>query len=107
MRLISSKSTWCYKRAFPGIWFGFLALAVLVLVRGVVDGSSAAGWLLIPLGMMALGYAMLRSLVFRMMDAVWIDGDDLVVRKRDEEDRFPMSHFVDVDHTFLVGPEHI
>jgi hypothetical protein len=107
MRLISSKRTWWHKRAFPAIWFGILGLVTLIFIPSVIDGETPPGVLLIPVGMSVFGYVLMWLLVFRMMDAVWIDGDDLVVRNRGEEERFPIGNIVDVEGSFLTNPEHI
>jgi hypothetical protein len=109
MRLISSKSTWVYKKAFPAIWFGFLGLSALVAIPGAFrESAAAATFVLLVLSFLtALGYVIMHEFISPLVDAVWIDGDDLVVRNRGEEERFPISHVVDVDDHFLVNPEFI
>ena len=41
------------------------------------------------------------------MDEVWIDGDDLIVRNRGEEERFAITNIVDVEGSYMMSPEHI
>jgi hypothetical protein len=107
MRRISSSSTWWHKKAFPTIWFGFLAVFTCVWIIPVARGEVPAGTIFIPLGMAAFGYLLMRVLVFPLVDEVWIDGDDLVVRNRDEEDRFPITNIVNVDNSWMTNPEQI
>jgi len=63
--------------------------------------------LFVPLGMAVFGYVLMRYLVFSLVDEVWIDGDDLVVRNRDEEDRFRIANIVNVDSSGMTNPERI
>jgi hypothetical protein len=109
MRLISSKSTWVNKKAFPAFWFGFLGLIALVAIPGAFRESvAAAAFVLLVLSFLtALGYMLMHEFIVPLVDEVWIDGDDLVVRNRGEEDHFPISHVVDVDDHFLTRPEYI
>jgi hypothetical protein len=107
MRKISSKSTWWNKKAFPAMWFGFLGVFMCVLIPGVTQGQAPAFLLLWPLGLAVFGYVLMRELVFSLMDEVWIDGDDIVVRNRGEEDRFPISNIVNVDCSVMTNPERI
>ncbi len=107
MRLISSKLTWWHKKAFPTLWFGILGLVIVTLIPAVLSGSVPGEVLLIPLIMVGAGAALDVWLVFPLVDEVWIDGDDLIVRNRGEEDRFPIAHIIDVDGSFLTNPESI
>jgi hypothetical protein len=72
MRRISSNWTFFYKRIFPAIWF-----AVLFLFFGIslLAGKTPLPVLIMPLGMMAIGYFMMKKLVFNLVDEVWDDGD--------------------------------
>jgi hypothetical protein len=107
MRRISSTWTWWYKKAFPVIWFGFLGLFTLVWIPGVVQQQVSPATLLIPLGMAAFGYLVMRRLVFSLVDEVWIENDDIVVRNGDQEDRFPITHIINVEAPLFVNPERI
>jgi hypothetical protein len=61
----------------------------------------------VPLGMAVFGYVLMRWLVFSLVDEVWIDGDDLVVRNQDDEDRFPITNIVNVDSSGMTNPERV
>ncbi len=107
MRLISSELTWWQKRAFPAIWFAVLVLVTVLILAGALKGVMPPETLLIPLVVALFSYLVLNWLVFPLVDEVWIDGDDLVVRNRGEEDRFSIRHVVDVESSFLSNPEQI
>jgi hypothetical protein len=107
MRRISSKSTWWHKKAFPTIWFGLFGLFTLVGLFSVINGRAPAPALLIPLFGMAAGYSFMRWLVFSLLDEVWIDGDQIVVRNGGREDRFPLSNILNVDASLFTNPERI
>src|SRR5436305_1875584 len=108
MERLSSAWTWWHKTAFPRLWFGFLGLSALVLIPAVVQQRVPPETLLIPVGMAAFGYALMRWLrVFALADEVWLDGDQVVVRDRGDEDRFPLSRIDRVSATVLTNPERI
>jgi hypothetical protein len=107
MRQISSKLTWWQKKAFPSIWFGYLAVFTCVWIVLIAQGQVPAESLLIPLGLVAVGGLLTWWLVWRLVDEVWIDGDDIVVRNGRQNDRFPIANIVDVDGSYLQSPEHI
>ena len=107
MRQISSKSTWRYKTVYPAVSFGFLALWTAGLIAAVLAGSVPGGLLVVPPVLAVFYYLMLRWLVFPLMDEVWIDGDDLIVRNRGEEERFAITNIVDVEGSYMMSPEHI
>jgi hypothetical protein len=107
LRRISSPWTWFYKRAFPFIWYGFLGTFSAFLLPAILDRPDVA-FALISISFMALvGYLVMRYLLLDLMDEVWIDGDDLLLRNGGEEDRFPITNVVNVDDTQLMNPERI
>ena len=85
MRRISSRLTWWNKKVFPVFWFGFLGLFALAWIPAVIQQQVPAPTLLIPIGMAAFGYVLMRWLVFSLMDEMWIDENDVVVRNHGRE----------------------
>jgi hypothetical protein len=96
MRQISSKLTWYHKKGFPTLWFTAVTLGFCFSLIDFVRGRDAGGFVLIPLALAAVYYLALRSYVFPLMDEVWIDGDDLIVRNRGQEERLPIANVTDV-----------
>ena len=86
MRPLSSQMTFFYKRVFPVIWFGFLAMFMAASLIGPLTGGSTSGspavFLLVPVIMMIAGYFMMKKLVFDLVDEVLDGGHVLVVRNR-------------------------
>jgi hypothetical protein len=107
MRQISSKMTWWHKKALPSLFFGIIVLVSVQFVAAVINGSVPGEVLWIPLGMTVFGLLMMGWLVFPLMDEVWIDGDDLIVRNWGEEERVPITQIIDVKSSFLTSPESI
>jgi hypothetical protein len=109
MRRISSKLTYVYKRVFPAVWFGFLALVVgLVLVA-----SSAAGrwpplpFLLVPAAIALFGYVVMDKLVFDLVDEVLDDKEALVIKNGREQARVDLRDIVNVGFTQFVNPPRV
>lgn len=107
MRRLSSRTTWWTKRAFPACWFGFLVVWTAAMTVPIVRGQVPALILLIPAAMAGVGYAIMRWLVFHLVDEVLLDGDDLLVRDAGDEIRVPLKHLVHVQSSFLVNPEQM
>ena len=111
MQRLSSRMTFFYKRVFPVIWFGFLALFMAVPlfrseVRGSVSGSSL-GFLLVPVAMAIFGYFLMRKLVFDLVDEVLDAGDALVIRNGDREERVALSDIINVSYAQLTNPPRV
>lgn len=99
--------TWWHKRAGPTIWFGVLGLFTLAGIAGVIGGDVPAPAALIPPGMAAFGYFIFRWFIFPLVDAVFIDGDEMIVRNRGQEERFPINRIINVDSSIFINPERI
>ena len=82
MRRLSSTFTVFYKRVFP-----LTALLIPILVGAALwhasmHGRAPIGWLsLLPsLVIFLVGLAIYRRLIVDLVDEVWLDGDQLVVK---------------------------
>lgn len=49
----------------------------------------------------------MRWLVFPLADQVFLDGDEVIVRKSGKEAHFPVGQIVNVDTSSLANPERI
>lgn len=112
MQRLSSTTTWFYKRVFPGLWFGFLALFFAFALWGRWHPGTFQGeppdvmFLVMPLLMAAFGFVMFRRLVFDLVDEVWLDGDWLVLTDRDQKRRVALIDVVNVN-TSSTNPRRI
>jgi hypothetical protein len=109
MRRISSRATFYYKRIFPIMWFGLLALFV---VGALVYASDAVQYqpsffLVIPIGMAIVGFFIMKFLVFDLVDEVLDDGDALIIRNGSQEERVPFSEIMNVSYSMMVNPPRV
>ena len=86
---IVSGETRSYKVVLPIVWFGFLAL---FLVIGLLVGEPFL--IAFALGMSVILFFILRKLVWDLVDEVWDAGDHLVVRMRGKEHRVGLEEIV-------------
>ena len=107
MRKISTSLTFINKRVFPGLWFGFLAFFTCLAIPAVFLRGEPILLLLVPIAMAAIGSLVMRTFIFDLMDEVYLDGDDLVVRNRGDEERIPLAHVTNASATMLINPERI
>jgi hypothetical protein len=109
MRRISSKLTYVYKRVFPAVWFGVLALVV-----GIVMAASwtAKSWpplpfLIVPASIALIGYVIMEKLVFDLVDEVFDDKEALIIKNGRKEERVDLRDIVRVDFTQFVNPPRV
>lgn len=107
MRKISSSSTFFHKRFFPVIWFGFLSVFIVFAIVGALHKEMPPFVVLMPIAMMVFGYFFMKALVFDLMDEVYLDGDQIIVRNSNEEDSFPIANILNVDSSTMTNPERI
>jgi hypothetical protein len=110
VRILSSRATFFYKRVFPAIWFGFLALfVVLPLIFGGNGRPSPPEpfFIIIPAGMAVFGYVIMRRLIFDIVDEVVDLGDALGVRNGKQEERIPLSDITNVNYVPIMNPPRV
>ena len=107
MPLMSSKMTFFYKRVFPVIWFGFLAVFFLVaLVKGsAADPISNLPSLIIPVVMAIIGYQIMKKMAFH--DQVFDLGDALLVRNGGQEERIALADIKNVNFVPYMSPPQV
>ena len=107
MTLISSRMTFVSKRVFPAVWFGFLALFVIAALAGSRGRDFQPVFLIIPLFMSVFGYFLMKKLVFDLVDEVWDDGTELVIKNRTVVERVPLSNIMNVSYMTLSNPPRV
>jgi hypothetical protein len=107
MRRISSKNTYFNKKVFPIIWFGFIGLWTCIAAPVIIHKGGPFVILVGPIFMIIFGYFLMRFLVFPLADEVYIFNDEIVVRNKGDEDRFPISEIINVDSSIMVNPPRI
>src|ERR1700728_2772144 len=108
MKLISSKRTFFYKRMFPVLWFGFLAIFVLTAyLPGRRSHVELTPMLIVPVVMAIIGYTLFRRLIFDLVDEVWDDGDALIVRNAGTEERVLLKNIINIGFSTMTNPERV
>jgi hypothetical protein len=107
MQRISSRSTFFTKRVFPVIWFGFLAVFVLMAFSKGFAGGVPTAFLLWLLFMAVFGYFIMKKLVFDLADEVLDAGDALIVRVGSEQERIPLSEIINVSYSYMQNPNRV
>ncbi len=107
MRLISSRWTFFYKRIFPAIWFGLMAvfIAISLFATGPrLDQLTSALGVIAPLLMAVVGFVVMRMFIFDLVDEVWDDGTALIVKNGGQEQRIALSDIKNVNYSPFVSP---
>jgi hypothetical protein len=103
MKKISSGNTRFMKNIFPVLWFGILAL----VIAGAIFGKAPLPVLLGPLFMAALGFVLMKGMIWDLADEVYDCGDSLLVENGGQQDRVPLSNIMNVSATTLTNPPRI
>jgi hypothetical protein len=106
MKQISSSLTSFYKRTVPIFWFGTLALGA-TSVAFVKSGGVTPMLFLGPCALAVIGYLSIRTLYGKLADKVCDCGDYLVITKRGEEERIPLSEILEVRKSWITNPPRI
>lgn len=109
MQRISSKMTFFYKRIFPVIWFGFLAVFfVIALVQGRAANSlSNLPFLIVPVAMAVIGYQMMKRMTFNLVNQVFDLGDALLMRSGGQEERIVLADIKNVNYSVYMSPPQV
>jgi hypothetical protein len=108
MHRISSRLTFITKRAFPTLWFGFLALFFVSTVVGMAsDRNVPIEFLLVPIVMAGFGYLLMKNLVFDLVDEVWDAGAELVVKNKGREARVLLTDVINVSYAVATSPQRV
>ena len=106
MPLMSSRMTFFYKRIFPVIWFGFLAVFfLLALIQGLAADSLAfLPFLVVPVVLAIVGYQFMKRMAFNLVDEVFDLGDALLVRSGGQEERIALA---DIKNLVAAAAERV
>jgi hypothetical protein len=108
MRRLSSRSTYFYKRIFPWLWFGFLALIVLIVAYASRGRHTPLLPMLIgPAFMAVVGFVLYRKLIADLVDEVWLASDVLLVKNRGDEISVGLRDIVNVNAVTVTNPRRI
>ena len=108
MKRLTSRVTYYQKKIFPAFWFGFLGLFVCVaLVTGAVNSSLGLIFILVPAFMAAIGYVIMKKLVFDLIYEVYDEGETLLFRDKGKEVRVNLADIKNVSYSWMVSPPRV
>lgn len=94
------------KKIFPAMWFGFLALFLILVIATGAAKISFMLWV-IPLAMAVFGFVLMKHLVWDVMDEVIDYGNHLVVKYNGQEDVIDLSNIMNVNVSTQQRPPRI
>jgi len=106
MKKITSNSTFMMKKIFPAIWFGFLALFLILVIATGAAKISFMLWIM-PLAMAVFGFFLMKYLVWDLMDDVIDYGDYLVVTYGGQQDVVNLTNIMNINVSTQQRPPRI
>ena len=108
MRRLSSTMTVFYKRVFPVLWLLFLVLPVVALWNVPTRNGHPVWPSLAPVLMIFIvGLVLYRKLIFDLVDEVWLDGDQLLVKNRGQQGRTALTDVININASTMTNPRRI
>jgi hypothetical protein len=110
MRQLSASNTFFYKRVFPVIWFaGVFAFLAFGVNQAVARRGAGDSWFFFaaPLVVLVGGFVVMKMFIFDLVDEVWDDGRELVVRNRGREVRISLAEIINVNYERLSNPPRV
>ncbi len=113
MERISSGQTFFMKRIFPVIWLGFVGIGVIVSGIAIFSDKGTHGhpaplsFMLIPVLMLIIGFALFRKLLWDLADSVDDCRDYLLVRRGSIEERVVLTNVLNVSMTQFTNPPRL
>jgi hypothetical protein len=102
MRKISSRLTFWYARILPLVLFGFVGAWTLFWRE-----RAPLIFFLFPGVMAVVLYFTIRLSVFPLADEVFLEEDEVIVRKNGKEIRFSVRQIMNVESSMRTNPERI
>lgn len=107
MKRINSSSTFFLKRVFPALWFGSLAMFLMIAVLIPSEPGFGFVFALIPLVMAIFGYFLFKALLFDLLDEVYDEGDSLLFRNSGQEVRVYLKDIKNVSYVTIMNPPRV
>ena len=106
MRQISSRSTFFVKRVYPIIFVAAVVLVFAFPLFWVDRARLPSMWplLLAMAVVLLLGYWVMKRVLFNLVDAVFDDGNSLLIKNRDQQERVSLSDIADIRYGSLFNP---
>lgn len=104
---ISSALTGFYKRAFPLLLIGFVAI-ILTVVFQDEEARDALPVVAVAITLMFTLWAVLfKRLIWDLVDEVEDHGDYLLVRNRGDEERIALANIMNISASTFINPPRV
>jgi hypothetical protein len=101
-----SGSTFYFKKLFPSVWFGFIAIFLVIsLLSGAT--SESLMFLIVPIIMAVFGFALFKKMIWDLADEVYDEGDSLLFRKSGKEQRVLLKDIINISYAQMNSPERV
>ncbi len=101
-----SGSTFYFKKLFPTLWFGFLAIFfVTSLSAGAAEEPIM--FLVMPVFMGLFGYFFFKKMLWDLADEVYDEGESLLFRKGNKEQRVHLKEIINISYAQFNSPERV
>lgn len=108
MRRLSSPYTLLYKRVLPFVWLLLPLLSAWFLWNAPVHAQQPRWPALLPMLVIpAIGLVLFKRLIFDLVDEVWLDGEQLLVKNRGLQGRIALAEVVNVNATSMTNPRRV
>ena len=109
MRRLSSTFTVFYKRVFPLIWLIMPLASGFALWHAPMRSGQHVGWpsFLPPLLITLVGLVVYKKLIADLVDEVWLDGDQLLVKNRGQQARMALTDVININATSMTNPRRV
>ena len=101
-----SGSTFYFKKVFPGIWFGLLAL-FLTISLATGEGERSTMSVVMPVFMAIFGFFFFRKFIWDLADEVYDEGEFLVFRKGNKEQIVELKDVINISYAQMSSPERV
>ena len=107
--LTSPNVTFFYRRIFPIVWYGVLALIFVAGFFKVLNTGWASNlpFLAVPLVMAVISYTFVNKLQANLADEVFDAGDALLVRRGSRKERIALADIKNVNYIPFMSPPQV
>ena len=101
-----SGSTFYFKKFFPSVWFGFLAIFLVTSMAGGASEESMM-FLVVPVFMAVFGFFFFKKQLWDLADEVYDEGESLLFRKGGKEQRVQLKDIINISYAQMNSPERV
>lgn len=108
MKRISSQTIWFSKYVSPFLVFaGLIGFVIAIVLTSRLQGGPPLIVVVVPLGVGAIIFQVMRKIIWDLADEVLDWGDFLEVRFGDERDRIPLANIINISYSYMTSPARV